>query len=166
VSLFHSISFLYFSYCFRYFAILSSVLIQLIRSCGGGYFSVAKRSHFLVFPYGLAPREGRLSLFLRPVVDSVFGFFELMSPFIAVIRYDHSPFTCPFGDVYHFDDCFLFSTVDLILGFKSFSKLLVWCYHRAPNFFVFYGPVRVEFYMFVVFFFQYLCCFCTESDAT
>jgi hypothetical protein len=73
-SSFHSISFFLFFILFSLFChlvflvFLSSVLIQLIRSCGG-YFSVAKRSssraafaslrfHFLVFPYGLALREG------------------------------------------------------------------------------------------------------------
>jgi hypothetical protein len=128
-----------------------------ITSLPGQLLLLRLRLHFLV------PREEWLSLCLRPVV-TVFLEFSVNIVFYChecakAISYDHSTFTCQLGNVYRFYNCFLCSTVDRYWGFSPLT-------FGAPNFFVFFGAALVDFYIFVVFFFQFLCCFCAESDVT
>jgi hypothetical protein len=180
VSSFHSISFSYFSYCFRYFAIFLFLFVfcfdpvDQILWC---VFFVAKRSSsraafassYAISFLGILIWPGTQKMVTFSLSSSSCCMSESVSIFwvnvafycqiaMSVLR-ESSMITCR--------SCFLFSTVDRILRIEVlvFFYSFFCCYHSASNFFVFFGPVRVDFYMFVVFFFQYLCCFCSESDA-
>jgi hypothetical protein len=110
----------------------------LLRSLPGQLLLLRLRFIFLVFPYGLATQRRvtfSLSLSNSFLSDSVFGIFKLMSSSTAMSELRESVVITCRSSVRWVTyialmtaSCSALCTVFLV----SFSKLLVWCCHRAP----------------------------------